>query len=114
MFKSFVVETPGAAIDTRHSAQSATVRKIGTIVDIIAQKAATTKNKTVVFEKYETVAPERVASGKQICSRMINGSPFAYIDGANSVCDRRMTGIESWVRLAYNYRNYSFGYMSSE
>ena len=58
MLKLFVVETPGAAIDTRHSGQSATVRKIGIIVDIIAQKAATRKKKTVVFEKYETVPPK--------------------------------------------------------
>lgn len=55
MLKSFVVETPGAAIDTRHSRRSATVRKKGTVIDIIAQEAATTKKKTVVFEKYETV-----------------------------------------------------------
>ena len=55
MLKSFVVETPGAAIDTRQSRQSATVRKKGTIVDIIAQQAAITKKKTVVFEKCETV-----------------------------------------------------------
>ena len=38
---------------------------------------------------------------------MTDGSPFAYIDGANSMCDRRNTGIESWVELVYNYRDYS-------
>ena len=75
MFKPFLVETPGAAIDTRHGKQSATVRKIATF-DIIAQKATIGKIKTVVFEICETV-PRKARFWNKICSRMTNGSPFA-------------------------------------
>ena len=55
MLKLFIVETPGAAIDTRLGKQSATVRKKMTSVDIIARKFVMTKIKTVVFEICETV-----------------------------------------------------------
>ena len=53
--KAFIVETPGAAIDTRHGKWPATVRKRAIFVDIIAQEAVITKIKTVVFEISETV-----------------------------------------------------------
>ena len=59
MLKPFLVETPGAAIDTRHGIQSATVRKRATSVDIIAQKGVIGKIKTVAFEICETV-PRKV------------------------------------------------------
>ena len=55
MLKHFIVETPGAAIDTRHGKRSATERKRATSIDIIAQKVVITKTKTVVFEICETV-----------------------------------------------------------
>lgn len=58
MLKLFIVETSGAAIDTGHGRQSATVRKRAISVDIIAQKTVITKIKTVVFEISETVPRE--------------------------------------------------------
>lgn len=117
ILKPFIVETHQVQRSIRGIVESATVRRRTKGVDIIAQTAVITKIETVVFEKYETV-PRMPRKGRfwetKSCSRMINGSPFAYIDGANSACARRITGIESWMMtlLAEQLPRLQAGYRS--